>query len=137
MYPGNISKHNKHVVLLYISPGPCQDENDRTCDYNSAFDIDNTQCVSTRLNCVNSNICRARINNFRRPCRFMNIGADALPLPIHCCLCYTSLTGPYQGDLLWDCTPSPSLPSSSEQHTIAHYALHEIHHRALLITSSS
>ena len=95
-------------MSLCTSIDPCQDDQtDRMCNYNSAFDT-STDCVSTTLNCVNS-ICEAAINELSRGCQFMNITAN-VSQPIHCCLCSTSTTGPFMGQLIWGC--SITTPSS-------------------------
>ena len=93
---------NVHV-LLCASLEPCQDEKDR-CNFNSGFDTNITQCVSTTLSCGN-NHCTTVINTLTRDCQFINIGAN-VSLPIHCCVCGISHI------LSWDCnitTPSSIL----------------------------
>ena len=99
---------NKKTLLCHFtdSTEPCQDgQINRKCNFNTAFDT-SIDCVSTTLNCVNSK-CTAVINTLTRGCLFMNIGAN-VSLPIHCCLCYTSDTGPFMGQLTWDCSIATS-----------------------------
>ena len=100
-----------YMYYCVLSLEPCQDENDIKCNFNSAFDTNITQCVSTTLNCV-KNFCTAVINTVKRGlCQFMNIGAN-VSLPIHCCVCGNRdhIISPIS--LSWDCnitTPSSIL----------------------------
>ena len=91
-----------------LSTESCQPRTNITCGFNSAFDTNRTECVSTTFNCKN-NDCTAEINTVTREiCQSMNIGAN-VSLPIHCCMCYQGATN--ISNLRWGCniTTSPSL----------------------------
>ena len=96
--PSEIVTHSHQLQLNHctLSTAPCQDET--VCHFNSAFDTNTNDCMSTTLNCVDS-YCEAVINTVSRNCEFMNIGAN-VSQTIYCCPCFkANATDPL--NLLW------------------------------------
>ena len=97
----------KSLHTEYCQDGPFAD---RTCQYNSAYDI-NTDCMDTTLECV-TDWCDADINSFLRPCYFNKYSGQTVNIPIRCCFCDNSTTN----EIWWDCDNIPHLLYHQHHH---------------------